>query len=68
MGSEPAPYTDGFAEDRDETGAPRPGYGQLLEALADVDLADLAAAVDRHVEQHGVTFGERSFAIDRCRG
>jgi len=47
-----------------ETGAPRPGYAELLGAVERIDLADLRARVNRHLSQHGVTFGTEPFVVD----
>ena len=59
MTSEP-PYE----EDRDQSGAPRAGYGELLHALRDCDLEQLAGAVRTHLDGHGVTFGGEPFVVD----
>jgi uncharacterized circularly permuted ATP-grasp superfamily protein len=67
MGSELPPrpaFTDGYDEDRDEHGVPRPGYAQLLDALRGVDLPALSAAVTRHLERDGVNFGGDPFVVD----
>lgn len=45
-------------------GAPRPGYAELLGALARTDLADLRARVNHHLAERRVTFGEAPFVID----
>jgi uncharacterized circularly permuted ATP-grasp superfamily protein len=57
-------FTDGYHEDRDEHGVPRPGYAQLMEALNGVDLPELSAAVTRHLERDGVNFGGEPFVVD----
>jgi uncharacterized circularly permuted ATP-grasp superfamily protein len=64
MESEPPPFTDGFEEDRDQAGSPRPGYTELLQALGTVDLAALSAEVTERLERHGVTFAGGPFVID----
>jgi carboxylate-amine ligase len=54
-------YDEAFAQD----GEPRPHYAELLAALGDTDLDELAARVDRHLRMSGATFGEGSpFHLD----
>jgi uncharacterized circularly permuted ATP-grasp superfamily protein len=55
-------FDEAFAPD----GRPRPGYGPLIEALSDVPLDSLAAAVRGELAQRGVTFGDRhtTFPVD----
>ncbi len=57
-------FTDGYDEDRDEHGVPRPGYAQLFDALAGVDLPALTAAVSRQLDREGVNFGGEPFVVD----
>jgi uncharacterized circularly permuted ATP-grasp superfamily protein len=57
-------FTDGYDEDRDEHGVPRPGYAQLFDALAGVDLPALTAAVSRQLDRAGVNFGGEAFVVD----
>jgi uncharacterized circularly permuted ATP-grasp superfamily protein len=57
-------FTDGYLEDRDAQGAPRPGYAQLMDALGSADLPELSAAVTRHLERDGVNFGGEPFVVD----
>jgi uncharacterized circularly permuted ATP-grasp superfamily protein len=65
MGSdEPPRFTDGFEEHRDEAGAPRHAYAELLGALERVDLEQLRAAVAEHLERRKVTFGGQPFVVD----
>ena len=47
-----------------EHGVLRPGYAELFGALADVDLDELTARVNGHLEERKVTFGSRPFIID----
>jgi uncharacterized circularly permuted ATP-grasp superfamily protein len=47
-----------------EVGAPRPGYAELLGALAGTDLADLRMRVNRHLAEREVTFGTSPFIVD----
>lgn len=47
-----------------EDGTPRPGYADLLGALAQTDLADLRTRVNRHLAEREVTFGTKPFVID----
>jgi uncharacterized circularly permuted ATP-grasp superfamily protein len=47
-----------FDEAYDSDGTPRPHYGELLQALAGGDLAELHERVDRRVAESGLTFGE----------
>jgi uncharacterized circularly permuted ATP-grasp superfamily protein len=63
MGSE-IPPGQPFDEDRDESGTPRYGYGQMLEALKGADLDGLARAVKRHLAQDRVGFGTQPFVVD----
>lgn len=60
----PDPFDEAFADD----GAPRPLYADLLAALADAELRELAASAQAHVERRGITFagkeGEQSFRLD----
>jgi carboxylate-amine ligase len=61
------PRTEAYTYDEafDQEGAPRPHYAELLTALGDTDLDDLAERVDRHLRSSGVTFGEGSaFHLD----
>jgi uncharacterized circularly permuted ATP-grasp superfamily protein len=59
MASE-APYD----EDRDGDGAPRAVYATLLDALDGADLDEIAGAVQRHLDDGGVTFGGQPFVVD----
>jgi uncharacterized circularly permuted ATP-grasp superfamily protein len=52
---EPGDY---FDEAVDPQGRPRPGYKDVLGALADVDPAELSARVDAAICRMGATFGE----------
>ena len=52
---EPGDY---FDEAVDPNGRPRPGYRDVLGALADVDPAELSARVDAAICRMGATFGE----------
>ena len=47
-----------------EAGALRPGYADLLGALAGTDLRDLSARVNRHLAERDVSFGTRPFIVD----
>src|SRR3954452_1924108 len=59
--TEGSTYDEAFAKDAE----PRPHYAELLAALGDTDLDDLADRVDRHLRSSGVTFGEGSaFHLD----
>src|SRR3954468_14546208 len=59
--TEASTYDEAIAED----GEPRPHYAELLAALGDTDLEELAERVDRHLRSSGVTFGEGSaFHLD----
>ena len=53
-----------FDEDRDAAGKPRPDYEHTLGALAAADLEELRAAVERKLEDDGVTFGSQPFVVD----
>jgi uncharacterized circularly permuted ATP-grasp superfamily protein len=53
-----------FSEERDETGAYRPGYAQLFAALDGVDLSRLRAEVNDRLASWGVTFGDDPFVVD----
>jgi uncharacterized circularly permuted ATP-grasp superfamily protein len=53
-----------YEEDRDGDGAPRPVYTPLLDALDGADLDAIADAVQRHLDDGGVTFGGQSFVVD----
>jgi uncharacterized circularly permuted ATP-grasp superfamily protein len=64
MGSEPIPFTEGFREERDDSGGLRPGYEELFDAFAGVDLSELRDAVEEHLEQNGVSFGGDPFVVD----
>ncbi|HEY4827896.1 MAG TPA: circularly permuted type 2 ATP-grasp protein [Solirubrobacteraceae bacterium] len=57
-------FDDQPFQEEGEAGAPRPGYAQLLGALAGVDLADLRGRVNRHLAEREVTFGTRPFVVD----
>ena len=48
----------------DGDGRPRPPYRALLDALADVDLAALAADASAHAAAKGATFGDGRFPVD----
>ena len=63
MASDGAPDRP-YEEDRDASGAPRAGYGQLLGALRSVDLGDLIGRVRAHLADHSVTFGGKPFVVD----
>jgi uncharacterized circularly permuted ATP-grasp superfamily protein len=63
-GPDRSAFTDGYDEDRDEQGVPRPGYAQLFDALSGVDLAALTAAVTRQLDREGVNFGGDPFVVD----
>src|SRR4051794_37559745 len=54
------PRTEAYTYDEafDQDGEPRPHYAELLAALGDTDLDELAERVDRHLRSSGVTFGE----------
>ena len=53
-----------YEEDRDTSGAPRPGYEQLLGALHGADLNRLIADVRADLAGRGVTFAGRPFVVD----
>ena len=53
-----------FEEDRDSSGAPRPGYEQLLGALHGADLNGLIDDVRGHLAGHEVIFGGAPFVVD----
>jgi uncharacterized circularly permuted ATP-grasp superfamily protein len=53
-----------FDEDRDAAGNPRPDYEHTLGALAAADLEQLRAAVERKLDDDGVTFGTQPFVVD----
>src|ERR1700733_3483328 len=57
-------FDDQPFQEEGEAGAARPGYAQLLGALAGVDLADLRGRVNRHLAEREVTFGTRPFVVD----
>jgi uncharacterized circularly permuted ATP-grasp superfamily protein len=57
-------FPDSFGEHYGPDGYLRPGYEGLLGALAEVDLAELAARLARRLEERGVTFGEATFVAD----
>lgn len=57
-------FTGGFDEARDASGAPRPGYGATLEALAAADLRALCRGLAERFEQRGVSFGADPFVVD----
>jgi uncharacterized circularly permuted ATP-grasp superfamily protein len=63
MGSDPT-RGDPFDEDRDAAGNPRPDYEHTLGALAAADLEQLRAAVERKLDDDGVTFGTQPFVVD----
>src|SRR3954464_14757727 len=59
--TEAYPYGEAFTGE----GEPRPHYAELLAALGETDLDELADRVDRHLRASGVTFGEGSaFHLD----
>src|SRR4051812_37486807 len=61
------PRTEAYTYDEAFTGEgePRPHYAELLAALGETDLDELADRVDRHLGASGVTFGEGSaFHLD----
>jgi uncharacterized circularly permuted ATP-grasp superfamily protein len=58
--------SDFYDEAIDATGRPRPGYAELLEAVAEVGPERLAARVSDVVERIGVTFGEDGAAFRIC--
>ena len=64
MASERPPIASGFREDRDDTGAWRPGYAELFESLAEADLSSLRHAVADHLKHRGVSFGGSPFVVD----
>ena len=51
-------------EDRDDAGAPRPGYAELPGAFEGRDLDELRRGIARRLERDGVTFGEEAFVVD----
>ena len=51
------PEPDAFDEAIEPDGTPRPPYVGLLEALAEIDLDDLAEKVHSDICRHGVDFG-----------
>jgi uncharacterized circularly permuted ATP-grasp superfamily protein len=57
-------YTDGYDEARDGAGKPRPGYCQLLRAVARLDLEGLRRAVAQQLDRTGVSFGDEPFVVD----
>lgn len=69
MDSDPPPDPDpiasvSFAEDRTPDGAPRPGYGATLAALADADLVALCGSIAERLRERRVGFGGQSFTVD----
>jgi carboxylate-amine ligase len=59
-----AARTTGYDEDRDDCGAPRRGYAEVLDALAGTDLERLRRTVAEALEQRGVRFGADPFVVD----
>ena len=57
-------FTSGFEEERDASGALRPGYAATLRALAGADLGALCRALAERFEQRGVSFGADPFVVD----
>jgi uncharacterized circularly permuted ATP-grasp superfamily protein len=64
MGSERPAFTDGYDEDRDGAGVPRPGYAEAFDALAGTDLDGLCDAVAHELDRRGVSFGSDPFVVD----
>jgi uncharacterized circularly permuted ATP-grasp superfamily protein len=62
MASEAAPAP--FDEERPPDSAFRARYADTLAALQGAGLTALAQAIERHLEQAGVTFGGEPFAVD----
>jgi uncharacterized circularly permuted ATP-grasp superfamily protein len=63
MGSD-GPRARPYDEDRAHDGSPRPGYEQVLAALAGVDLGELSRAIAEWLDDQGVTFGVQPFTVD----
>ncbi len=57
-------FPDSFGEHYGPDGRLRPGYEELLGALAKLDVGALAAAVAGRLHERGVTFGEATFVVD----
>ena len=64
QGPDRTAFTAGYDEDRDASGAPRPGYAEGLRALGETDLSELCDGVRRRLERIGVSFGDDPFVVD----